>query len=1710
MQKTKINKVSLCFALIFILISISVILLFSPKSNVFGATQADIIKIDGVTITNPAPSWTIVDNATGAYYKSNINGVGSGDTTFSFTFTATTLGMFSIDYKVSSEKSYDKCSIQIDGIGNTTVVIVNEVSGEIDWTTVTIPVGAGAHTVSINYKKDVSSDVGEDSVCFRNAKYVYGEKTVTAVSSNPACGTVTGTKTATVGAPVTFTATEINGGVFTGWFDSSGKIVSQSKEFTFNVIDTITYTAQFDTLVEITKELYTDAFTLQNKQPTDKLWLVKGAKGNFHYESDIAGQHNTATELRFEFSGTGLIAFDYMISSEKSWDFLTVTLDGVEIFSSKGSEWFTWQTINCPSSTTGNHVLIFQYKKDGSGSSGEDCVKLRNLRLVSGSSTITAVTNDANLGTATGTATQAVGTSITLTAEPCVGCRFMYWEDSAGNQVSVENTLTVVVIENTTYTAVFNRYAPINTITLTYGSNAISITDNYSVSQDYITDRERMYTIRIADNGNTVTVTHNGKPVTVTNGVYTYKGSLQTSNTIVITMSKTGFADKSITIVTKTDISLALCPDGSLTNITNDPTNPWNIEVGDGATYLNSAMKLNGTTNIISATFSGKGVLVFEYLVSCEKGYDWLIIEVDGKEILKASGIDITTWTSFVHSIETDGAHTLNIKYKKDGSGSSGEDLAKVKNFCFASGIKAVTIASNDTALGTVNTSGGSYEAGKFLSLEAMPTGSNIFLGWYANGTLLSQKLQFKYSVVRNEAVQAVFAKVEGDGTQEAPYNLTNLIASLNKGTLNLKLFLPSKVANIYFSHVEGMTIKIGATLQTAVNNVYTIPLTSEIVVTVECNGKIANITYFNAGLGTGDNSITNGHGVIDSPYIISNWAQMDLIRTNLDKFFKLGNALTGITGKTVTVPTWTSIGNVAATPFTGGFDGNGWTIIIEKFINGAYNGGLFGCAENARIGNFTIIATAKDQSFTSLGAVVSYSKGANLIYNVDATAHFKVTGHVGALIGSADAGAIAENCTARGEVMGNGNTGGLCGNGGTFNSCISYVDVSGTYLAGGFVGGYSTTGTFNNCIMAGTVHISGSHGNNYPYYGIFHGYGAWVSFYFNNTAQRITVTYTDVANNPATSYELYNTCDLGYKLESKTKNADGSTTLVFLVYVEKSTADLGLLNETIANGVTGNYGGYTIRFVMQDGTYKYIGTYNKDAVAFESNFNVDLSTLTSYNNNFATMQIDTSLGLTAYSEVAKAGVKNFNAITGKFEVASYDVSVCGSVIVNNSLDFEHLSWIVNGGIPTVFGSGASSYYYNCRTVATLSIKLNADIDLTSSPQFYGFGVGEMHPYRGCLFGNFHSITVNINRPDAYLVGIINLSSDMTYDVVISNLTVYGSITGGYRVGIVGGNDRYYRSGATSFINVKNYANITAKAQAGGLIGYSNTGTSLAIKISNCVNYGNVKTLGNFAGGFVGDTTTNSGSSITITNSSNFGSIEGNAYVGGFVGSTIAGRATFAKFTNCSNFGIVKAKTEYAGGFIGHTSFLQLDGTNTNYGSVLGRSYVGGIAGRINANGGLKSSGATINQGNIVGAGHSVGGLYGYVAEITSSGISINLGVVKGVSLADYGVGGIVGTLVKGIITNATNYGDVYNTSTAGSAGGVVGNIRSDKNTTAEITNCENHGVIVSLNANTKVGQIVGGIARPTNEGVTVTLNITEVNRKGKIVGIENTATKGT
>lgn len=147
----------------------------------------------------------------------------------------------------------------------------------------------------------------------------------------------------------------------------------------------------------------------------------------------------------------------------------------------------------------------------------------------------------------------------------------------------------------------------------------------------------------------------------------------------------------------------------------------------------------------------------------------------------------------------------------------------------------------------------------------------------------------------------------------------------------------------------------------------------------------------------------------------------------------------------------WTSVGQIAISYFTGTIEGNGFT------INGlTADRGLIAAADTATIKNLKIRScTVNNAAATTVGGLVSYATDRTEIINSSTDCAVTGSNQVGGLVGKIDNSSSVDNSYSTGAVTCNYNCGGLLGLADLSNIQNSYSTgaVSAKYNAGGLAG---------------------------------------------------------------------------------------------------------------------------------------------------------------------------------------------------------------------------------------------------------------------------------------------------------------------------------------------------------------------------------------------------------------------------------------------------------------------------------------------------------------------------------------------------------------------------------------------------------------------------------------------------------------------------------
>ena len=534
------------------------------------------------------------------------------------------------------------------------------------------------------------------------------------------------------------------------------------------------------------------------------------------------------------------------------------------------------------------------------------------------------------------------------------------------------------------------------------------------------------------------------------------------------------------------------------------------------------------------------------------------------------------------------------------------------------------------------------------------------------------------------------------------------------------------------------------------------------------------------------------------------------------------------------------------------------------------------------------------------------------------------------------------QNLSVSGSVKGNDYVGGVVGynNGGTVTGCI--FSGSGSVSGGSYVGGVvglNSSGIVKNCTNTGEV--SG------PDSGYTNAVGGVVGHSSSASSGSASVTncYNTgsvngsieaggvVGVNGGNVENCYNIGDVSGKI-SVGGVVGWNRSSVINCYNTGSVSD-----GTYTGGVVGyNHSGGTVTdcYFLKGTAGSGIGSDEAIGATAEPVDNLD--ELCKKFKDTTTWSIHPVLGRPVLNENREGGLGT--------DKSPYEIST--------ATQLKNFRDIVNGKDVQAANPNAHAKLMN-------NINLNGN----ATNQWTPIG-NEEHLYTGTFNGNGHTISgLTINNRSAEDQGLFGyLSTDGINTGTVQNLTVSGSVSGGWYVGgIVGYN---------FFGTVTNCAfsgSVTGSYYVGGVVG-QNFGT-----VENCYNTDAVNSSGNRVGGVVGD---NGG---TVKNCYNTGTVTGpdsgsDSYVGGVVGNNEA------SVTNCYNTGKVtgSADSSDVGGVVGLNSSgdssASASVTNCyNTGKVTGSadsSDVGGVVGH-NSSASVANCYYQTGKGAAVGIGGTTG-----------------------------------------------------------------------------------------------------------------------------------------
>ncbi|CAM4172870.1 M4 family metallopeptidase [Pseudoalteromonas byunsanensis] len=361
-----------------------------------------------IEFSDSAAPWQITNvKSLGAYSLTN-NDIDDGENTHADILVVTDGGVLTFDYLVSTEESYDYLKVYVNGS------LIHRMSGIHDWQQFDMNMEAGLHTLRFEYFKDSSVSSGLDAVFIDNIQLVSqnGDSDEDGMSNawetryglDPFDATDANSDLDEDGLT---NIQEFNLSTFPNNSDSDGDLMPDGWEHIYglnplsdtdkdldldndgasNISESVYGTEPNNpasvpdfsqlSLFSFESGVVPVEFTSSNESEP---WFVTTFKSKDYFSltnNNIDHSETTYVEYTFE-SSDGALSFDYLVSTEESYDFLTVYLDNEQILRLSGEH--DWQSFE-RTITAGSHRILFEYSKDGSVARGLDAVFIDNLNI---------------------------------------------------------------------------------------------------------------------------------------------------------------------------------------------------------------------------------------------------------------------------------------------------------------------------------------------------------------------------------------------------------------------------------------------------------------------------------------------------------------------------------------------------------------------------------------------------------------------------------------------------------------------------------------------------------------------------------------------------------------------------------------------------------------------------------------------------------------------------------------------------------------------------------------------------------------------------------------------------------------------------------------------------------------------------------------------------------------------------------------------------------------------------------------------------------------------------------------------------------------------------------------------------------------------------------------------------------------------------------
>lgn len=414
-------------------------------------------------------------------------------------------------------------------------------------------------------------------------------------------------------------------------------------------------------------------------------WCIQSDNGRTYMQSTTQNAHSSSTTVKAVFNGLTagqVLSFDWMVSSENNYDWLSFYSNDTRVDRISGSVNWTTKTYTVPAN--GNYTFRWVYSKDSSASNGSDCGSIDNISITG---TQPAPYDPGEQANELDEAANAAGSNLHFMDDPLNPWAI---DRSEAGRVSLKTTIGRAERHQVLYTVIYGAKAG-DAVCFDWKivTQGLPIGGEYgSISIDKIVFRMDQAIVKQISG---TTDWESCAYVIPEDGDYYFSWDFiayddsEVLNAVTSWVDNIAYVEDYVPPVAPGDpaqFNAAVNAAGESRSFVNDSVHPWVVVTDSGRSCVRSdiaGMNSTDTEFTVDVGYLEAGsVISFDWKTSSESGWDRLCLTLNGLTQKAASGQN--DWSTVRYEVPVSDYYTVGWKYEKNYYNAEYSDCVFVDN----------------------------------------------------------------------------------------------------------------------------------------------------------------------------------------------------------------------------------------------------------------------------------------------------------------------------------------------------------------------------------------------------------------------------------------------------------------------------------------------------------------------------------------------------------------------------------------------------------------------------------------------------------------------------------------------------------------------------------------------------------------------------------------------------------------------------------------------------------------------------------------------------------------------------------------------------------------------------------------------------------------------------------------------------------------------